>query len=339
MNRAKIKQLLDASLDAMKKSLDDLALKLNAELDAPDPVVTPPKPKSLRDIIEAAPDGALLLLSGEYAVIGPIQIDKKLALQGPARIIYAGGIDTGLFTLTKNVKNFIARDLTVAGGKANYVIRSDGASNIEGRNLRTVKQGSDGCGIFFGNGVDGVSLFSCETEFTTVYSFYCGGSETSLNNKNILLDHCVWGKTDSHCMRTYGVSKMEIRDCKMYNPKSASGRQCIKVMNGEDITIKRTTFDGTTRFGRDINDPPTYKLKNVLLEEIDFKDWTRTDSDNVTYDNVSVTADNSGFCFHLFGKTVLKDVRATYVGPNGKLASNTQNIVSKSNVTFNGQPA
>ena len=57
-------------------------------------------------------------------------------------------------------------------------------------------------------------------------------------------------------------------------------------------------------------------------------------SDGVTYKNAFIVADNSGFCLHLFGKTILDGVSATYVG--GKFANNPANILSKKNCFFNG---
>lgn len=251
-----------------------------------------------------------------------------------------GKKDVGLFTLA-GVDGFTLLDLDVIGNAkdnaASYVIRSENAKKVHASRVRTFKNSDgSGSGIAVCNGVNGIELVACSTEFTTVYSFYCGGSQTELNNKNITLKECKWGKTNSHCQRTYGVDGMLIEDTTFDNWKSASGRQGIKVMNGKDVVIRRCVFKSTTRFGADVNDPPDYTLKNVLLEDNEFKDWTRVDRGaEVTYRNCTVTADNSGFCFHLFAPTSFDGIKATYT--RGKLANSSKNIVSMKGVTFNGQ--
>lgn len=331
MDKAKINQLLNDATTLIAQ-----ALKLVNEPDAPPVVVDPQKP--LAQIIADAPAGSTITLKGEYDQHGPIAIDKNLKIIAKgATVRYSDAedkTDTGLFTLKPSVNSFNLSGLVIIGGKAMYAVRSENAKNITITDVKSLKASGNGAGIFIANGCENVTLEDCSTEYTTVYSFYCGGSETTLNNKNITLRRCVWGKTASHCMRTYGVDRMLIEDCAMFNPDSASGRQAIKVMNGRNITVRRTLFDGTTRFGRDVNDPESYKFENVLLEDCRFRGWTRVDSDGVTYRNSTIVCSEDNYCLHLYGKTILENVAATY--PGGKFASNTHNIVSKKNCTFNG---
>lgn len=314
------------------------------------PDVTPQKPRvtDLAAAIAAAKPGATIDLAGDYTskainvtvpglTIRP-QANETVTIHFNAE----GKKDTGLFTL-RGINGFNLSDVTVIGNAktdaASYVVRSEGASNVNLARVRTRKHADgSGSGIAVCNGVNGITLVACSTEFTTVYSFYCGGSQTELNNKNITIRNCSWGKTNSHNMRTYGVLNMLIEDCLFDNRNSKSGRQCIKVMNGENVSIKRTLFDGTTRFGRDVNDPEAYSLKNCVIEGCSFNDWTRVDKTGgnpVTYRECNVHSAGDSFVFHLFDKTILEDVTANYL--EGHLASNSKNIVAMRGVTFNGQ--
>jgi hypothetical protein len=143
------------------------------------------------------------------------------------------------------------------------------------------------------------------TERTGKYSIYLGDSSTQFDHVNGLIEDfalgpCLvvedekssglWdvkhrpnppqhgGGWSEHCLRIYGAKGFMIRRGKMSNPKNVDGKQAFKLMSGDGVTIEDVVFEGSTRFGNDINDPKTNKLKNVNVTRCTFNEWVRLDT-------------------------------------------------------------
>ena len=310
----------------------------------PDGIVIKPA-KDIAVAVASAKPGDTIYLSGTYFGVKSIKVTTPgltITSIAPTLIQFdpQNEKDAALFVLN-GVEGFSLSDITVAGrakeDAASYVVRCEGAKYVNLFKIKTVYRPTGGPGIVFVRGVDGLNVDWCSTEQTTVYSFYASAPGGALINQNINVRNCKWGPSGSHNMRCYGVKNLIIADCEFSNPKSPSGRQCIKVMNGENVAILRTNFYGTTRFGRDVNDPDTYTLKNCVIQDSGFWDWTRVDPTGgnvVTYSKCAFLVTSDSFAFHLFDKTSLENVVVEY--PGGKLSNNPKNIVSMKNVTFNG---
>lgn len=309
-----------------------------------------PKPAPMTDLaaaIAAAKPGDRIILDKNIAynskAIRVTTPDLTIVGNG-ARISFdpQGAKDAALFVLDKT-KGFAVTDITVSGpaksSAASYVVRCENAEYVFIERVKTVATPDGGMGIVFCRGVTRLDVFGCSTEKTTVYSMYCSAPGGELINRNITVRRCVWGPSESHNMRVYGVKNLVIEESMFNNPRSPSGRQCIKVMNGENVSIKRTDFYGTTRFGRDVNDPSSYSLKNCVIEDCNFTDWTRTDPGaDVLYRNCKINVNSSGFCFHLFDRTSFDGVTATYTGTGGRFSNSSKHIAAIKDCTFNGKP-
>jgi hypothetical protein len=311
--------------------------------------VTPAPEQDLAAAIAAAKPGDTVYVGGRYKSksITVTTPGLKIKPVAPTHIEFdpQGQKDAALFVLDK-AKGFEVEDITVSGpaksDAASYVVRCEGAEDVLIERVKTVTSPAGGMGIAFVRGVTRLDVIDCETPATTVYSLYASAPSGMLVNKNITVRRCKWGKSDSHNMRVYGVKDLVIEDCSFKNPDSASGRQCIKVMNGENVSIRSTNFDGTTRFGRDVNDPSSYALKNCVIQDCNFTDWTRVDptgGNAVTYQRCKVHSNGDNFVFHLFDKVVLENIDAKYqTGTGGRFANSSKLIVAHKDVTFNGKP-
>src|SRR5262245_28878436 len=80
-----------------------------------------------------------------------------------------------------------------------------------------------------------------------------------------------------HCFRAYGIRALVVDNCGFSNPNNRHGKQAMKLMDGDGASITKCLFDGSTRFGRDPNDPVTNSLKNVNISGCDFAEWVRGD--------------------------------------------------------------
>lgn len=313
---------------------------------APDPQ----KPSPVADLstaIAAAKPGDTIYVGGSYKFVKSITVKTPgltILPVSPTHIEFdpQGAKDAALFVLDKT-KGFAVTDITVSGpaksSAASYVVRCENAEDVFIERVKTVATPDGGMGIVFCRGVTRLDVFGCSTEKTTVYSMYCSAPGGQLINQNITVRRCVWGPSESHNMRVYGVKSLLIDECFMDNLKSASGRQCLKLMSGENVTVKRTEFRGSLRAGRDVNDPQSNTLKNVLFESCTINDWARTDPGaDVRYKDCEISVDNSGFCFHLFDKTSFDGVKATYTGTGGRFSNSSKHIAAIKNSTFNGKP-
>jgi hypothetical protein len=302
---------------------------------------TPVPVKDLAAAIAAAKPGDTIYVGGNYKSksINVTTPGLTILTVSPTHIEFdpQNEKDAALFVL--KAKGFAASDLTVSGPSksdaATYVARCEGASSVFLGGIKTVASAAGGMGIVFCRGVDGLDVVECETERTTVFSVYASGS-TNINKKIRLID-CKFGQTESHNTRFYGVENLSILSCEMDNSASTSGRQCLKVHSGKNVSVQDCVFKGSIRLGRDVNDNPAYTLANVSIERCKIYDWCRTDPGaTVRFKDCELTVKSSGFVFHLFDATAFSGVKATY--PGGKFANNTQHIVGKVNCTFNGSP-
>lgn len=201
-------------------------------------------------------------------------------------------------------------------------------------------------------------LSNIKTEGVARYGFYLGGIEniapTILDSEwgpcVLLEDRKLSGQSkdgstlngggpSEHGGRAYNVTDMTMARCKFFNQNNSDGKQAFKLMSGDGARITDCSFFGSTRFGRDINDPPTYTLRNVVISRCVFGDWIRIDPGaKVVIDTATIKAHGSGNAINVMGDghlVLTGPITAEY--PGGKL-SNASNKVdaSAAQVKFNG---
>jgi hypothetical protein len=211
------------------------------------------------------------------------------------------------------------------------------------------------------DGSDGLVIKNLSTQRVARYSIYLGDASKH-GNKNFVFENLMLGPCEivenkqssgmvdgnlqgggpsEHCIRIYGASHCSIRIGKANNAGNKDGKQAIKVMSGDDVLIEDFKFDGSSRFGRDDNDPATYRLTNVVIRRCEFNEWVRIDPGaSVVMENSVVSARTSGnvFDMHQDGKLKIKNVVSAYAG-NGRFSFHPEKIDTKAGGnTFNGKP-
>lgn len=160
------------------------------------------------------------------------------------------------------------------------------------------------------DGSKGLTVRRVVTDGVGRYGIW-GGNGSKRGNVDVLLEDCKLGPcalreaekssgadkdTNSlnggakyeHPARFYGVQNFTANRCQFINPNNA--KNSFKLMNGAGATLTDCTFDGISRWGRDVNDPSDYTLQGVTITRGQFKSMIRIDPGaNVTASNSTLT--------------------------------------------------
>jgi hypothetical protein len=206
-----------------------------------------------------------------------------------------------------------------------------------------------GVGLFITFGCQGVNVTDSSTVRTGRYSGY--SSSTTVNADvhfirckfgpsklvEVKDDHTNMSKISEHCFRGYTLQNLVIDSCTFDNSTNVDGKQAMKLMSGNGAKIINSTFLGSTRFGRDVNDPPGNTLKNVTIGGCAFTDWFRVDPGaNVTIVDSNLSSHGSGSVFDLHGdaRISVKNIVASY--PGGKFTNSPTSVTNLGGCSFNG---
>ncbi len=200
-----------------------------------------------------------------------------------------------------------------------------------------------GAGLVNGRNLDRFVADSCTSQKQARYAIYLADVRTAtLKKLNFGPCACVDPtKMSEHPIRIYGAVGLLMSDCQLSNTPNKDGKQALKLMSGDGATIINCTFTGSTRFGRDVNDPSTNMLKNVVVKSCHFTDWVKIDPgvSDMLIDSSNVTASHSGFVFSVASGSGLKirDTKTAYTDPSGKFSSGNVDTSLGGN-TFQGKP-
>jgi hypothetical protein len=204
-----------------------------------------------------------------------------------------------LFTFTDTAKDCGVHNLIISGHDGAEFIKLEGTPGFTLEYVKQVVNSVHRGGItpLAANGSKNLLIRHIDTESVGRYGLYIGDG-SKRGNLGGALEDCQLGPIKmlesekssgadkdtstlnggakyEHPFRIYGGVNWKISRCTFTNPHTL--KNAAKLMSGDGYAVTDCTFDGVSRFGRDVNDPPNYKLLNCSLTRCTFTDLVRID--------------------------------------------------------------